>query len=87
MVDFREIKESLENSGERGVEDLVKVELITLSGLQEYEVEEGMTIKEFKEKHNLNEVKIVNEDGDVMRNNDIIECDSQFFISTPKKNG
>ena len=87
MVDFREINESLENSGEREAEDLVKVELITLSGLQEYEVEEGMTIKEFKEKHNLNEVKIVNEDGDVMRNNDIIECDSQFFISTPKKNG
>ncbi len=87
MVDFREINESLENSEERDAEDLVKVELITLSGLQEYEVEEGMTIKEFKEKHNLNEVKIVNEDGDVMRNNDIIECDSQFFISTPKKNG
>lgn len=87
MVDFREINDSLENAEEKDPTDVLKVELITLSGLQEYEVEEGMTIKEFKEKHNLNDVKMVNEDGDVMRNNDIIECDSQFFISTPKKNG
>lgn len=86
MVDFNRVNDALEN----GVEDEkkeVKIELITLSGIQNYTIEAGMTVKEFKEAHDLDNVKIVDEDGDVMRSNDIFEEDGKYFTSTPKKNG
>lgn len=86
MVDFNDIQNQLNNDSVEE-KDTVTVELITLSGVQNLEVEEGMTIKEFKETNNLDGMKIVNEDGDVMNNNDTIDFDSQFFISAPKKNG
>ena len=61
--------------------------MITLSGIQNYTIEAGMTVKEFKDAHDLDDVKIVNEDGDVMRSNDVFEEDGKYFTSTPKKNG
>lgn len=84
MANFENIQDALENQQEK---DTVNVELITLSGVKTIEVEEGMTIKEFKEMNGLIDVKIVNDDGDVLTNNDIIDEDTQLFISTPKKNG
>lgn len=86
MVDFNRVNDALENEVENEREE-VEIELITLSGVQNYTIEAGMTVKEFKEAHNLDDVKIVNEDGDVMRSNDIFEEDGKYFTSTPKKNG
>lgn len=87
MANFNEINEALNNETTEA-KDTVTVELVTLSGLQTYEVVEGTTIKQFKDAHGLsNDVKIVSEDGDVLRYNDVIEEDMSLFISTPKKNG
>ncbi len=86
MVDFNRVNDALENRVEDEKEE-VKIELITLSGIQNYTIEAGMTVKEFKEAHDLDDVKIVDEDGDVMRSNDVFEEDGKYFTSTPKKNG
>lgn len=86
MVDFNRVNDALENGVEDEKEE-VKIELITLSGIQNYTIEAGMTVKEFKDAHDLDDVKIVNEDGDVMRSNDVFEEDGKYFTSTPKKNG
>ncbi len=85
MVDFNRVNDALENEANEAEE--VKIELITLSGIQNYTIEAGMTVKEFKDAHDLDDVKIVNEDGDVMRSNDVFEEDGKYFTSTPKKNG
>ena len=85
MVDFNRVNDALENGADESEE--VKIELITLSGIQNYTIEAGMTVKEFKDAHDLDDVKIVNEDGDVMRSNDVFEEDGKYFTSTPKKNG
>lgn len=85
MVDFNRVNDVLENGADEAEE--VKIELITLSGIQNYTIEAGMTVKEFKDAHDLDDVKIVNEDGDVMRSNDVFEEDGKYFTSTPKKNG
>lgn len=85
MVDFNRVNDALENESNEAEE--VKIELITLSGIQNYTIEAGMTVKEFKDAHDLDDVKIVNEDGDVMRSNDVFEEDGKYFTSTPKKNG
>lgn len=85
MVDFNRVNDALENEANEAEE--VKIELITLSGIQNYTIEAGMTVKEFKEAHDLDDVKIVDEDGDVMRSNDVFEEDGKYFTSTPKKNG
>lgn len=84
MGNFEDIQNALENEQEK---DTVSVELVTLSGVKTIEVEEGMTIKEFKKMNGLTDVKIVDADGDVLTNNDVIDFDTQLFISTPKKNG
>lgn len=86
MVDFNRVNDALENGVEDEKEE-VKIELITLSGIQNYTIEAGMTVKEFKEAHDLDDVKIVDEDGDVMRSNDVFKEDGKYFTSTPKKNG
>lgn len=86
MVDFNRVNDALENGVEDEKEE-VKIELITLSGIQNYTIEAGMTVKEFKDAHGLEDVKIVDEDGDVMRSNDVFEEDGKYFTSTPKKNG
>ena len=85
MVDFNRVNDALENEANEAEE--VKIELITLSGIQNYTIEAGMTVKEFKDAHDLDDVKIVHEDGDVMRSNDVFEEDGKYFTSTPKKNG
>lgn len=85
MVDFNRVNDALENEANEAEE--VKIELITLSGIQNYTIEAGMTVKEFKEAHDLDDVKIVDENGDVMRSNDVFEEDGKYFTSTPKKNG
>lgn len=88
MADFNEINNALNNEEVEEEKAIVKVELVTLSGLQNYEVEEGTTIREFKEAHGLSaDVKIVDEDGDVLRADDEITDDISLFTSTPKKNG
>lgn len=86
MVDFSNINESL-NREETNERENLTVEIITLSGVQKYEVKEGTTVEDFKNEHNLTDVKIVDEDGDVLDDDDTLEEDCQLFVSTPKKNG
>lgn len=88
MANFNDINETLSNNRVEEEKDTYSIELVTLSGVQNYEVEEGTTIRQFKEAHGLSsDVKIVDEDGDVLRANDVIDDDMSLFISTPKKNG
>ena len=86
MVDFNRVNDALEN-GVEDEADEITVELITLSGVQTYAIEAGTSVQNFKDAHGLNDMKIVNEDGDVMRNSDVFEEDGKYFTSTPKKNG
>lgn len=64
------------------------IELVTLSGVQNCEAEEGTSIASFKEAHGLSkDTKIVDEDGDVLTNTDEIVADMTLYVSAPKKNG
>ena len=83
MVDFNEIQNAL-NSEEK---EKINVTVVTLSGTQNYEVEEGMTVRNFKARYSLTDVKIVNDAGDILTDNDTLDTDMELFISTPKKNG
>lgn len=83
MVDFRNIQDNLENDSV----GTVNVEVITLGGVENHEIQEGMTVAQFKEQYGFNGMKLVDNDGDVMNNNDVIEGDIQLFVSAPKKNG
>lgn len=65
----------------------ITVELVTLSGRQKIEAEEGQTVKEFKEANGLNGTRIIDQNGAVLRDVDTISEGMQLFVSTPKKNG
>lgn len=82
MTNFRNIQDELENET-----STVNVEVITLGGVETHEIEEGMTVADFKQAYGFNGMKLVDNDGDVMNNNDVIENDMQLFVSAPKKNG
>lgn len=91
MGNFDNIDEELTNpvmEEEEQEESLFEVELVTLSGVKKHEVREGQTIAEFKDAMGLaRNTKVVDEDGDVLRNEDIIDNDMTLYISAPKKNG
>lgn len=76
MVDFNAL-----NSDE------VEVQLVTISGVETLTVDEGMTIKEFKEQNGLNGTRIIDENSTPLRDSDVVREGMQLFVSTPKKNG
>ena len=65
----------------------VKVSLVSLGGVQDYTITAGSTVREFKSRNGISDVKIVTTDGTALNDNDTISGDVQLFISTPKKNG
>lgn len=65
----------------------VQVEVVTLSGTNTYDVEEGTTVGAFKETHGLNGYKVISGDNVALKDSDVLEEDIQLIISSPKKNG
>ena len=66
----------------------VKVELVTLTGRRDYEVEEGTTIATLRERYGLRGTKILNTStNSLMRDSDVITGDTQLIVTSPKKNG
>lgn len=79
-MNYSRINDNLNNSS-------AKVSVISLAGVNEYEITAGMTVGEFKARYGLEGTKVVTEAGDTLENNAILNNDIQIFISTPKKNG
>lgn len=65
----------------------IRVELVTLAGVEKITATEGMTVKEFKEANNLVGTKMIDDNSDVLRDSDTITEGMQIYVSTPKKNG
>lgn len=66
----------------------VKVELVTLAGRRDYEVEEGTTIATLRELYGLEGTKILNSaTNSLMKDSDVITGDTQLIVTNPKKNG
>jgi len=83
MTDYSRIQENLD----REVETL-NIELVSLGGVQNVEVSEGTTIKDFKTKLGLSSTtKITNDEGDQLFDSDVIDEEVTLYTSVPKKNG
>lgn len=65
----------------------IKVTLVSLGGVQDYDLTAGITVREFKSRNGLSDMKIVTADGTALSDTDTISGDVQLFVSTPKKNG
>ena len=65
----------------------IQVEVVTLSGTNTYDVEEGTTVGAFKTAHGLSGYKAISGDNVVLKDSDVLEDDIQLIISSPKKNG
>lgn len=83
MANFEDINNAL-NSVEP---ETVKVSIVTLAGTQVHDVVMGTTVAQLKSRYGIEGTKIVDEEGDTLDNNAIIDEDTQLFISAPKKNG
>lgn len=66
----------------------VKVQIVTVGGHDDYEVEEGITVKELREIAGLNSnVKMIDENNKVLSDRDTITSDTQIFASPAKQLG
>lgn len=66
----------------------VKVELVTLAGRKDYQVEEGTTIAALRSRYGLSGTKILNATtNSLMKDSDVITSDTQLIVTSPKKNG
>ena len=66
----------------------VKVELVTLAGRRDYQVEEGTTIATLRELYGLQGTKILDATtNSLMKDSDVITGDVQLIVTNPKKNG
>ena len=68
-------------------ENEFEVKLVTLAGIKDVTVKEGMTVRQFKEANDLVGTKMIDEESNVLRDSDTIEEGMQIYVSTPKKNG
>lgn len=83
MADFDAINDELNRTEPAKVE----ISIVTLGGIQKQTINEGMTIGQLKSRFGLEGTKVVDEDGDALDNNFVIDGDMELFVSTPKKNG
>ena len=65
----------------------VKVSIVSLGGVNDYEISAGTTVRELKSRYGLSDMKIVTGDGSVLSDTDTISSDTQLYVSTPKRNG
>lgn len=83
-MDINAINSSLNTDNEP---TSIKVTLVSLGGVQDYDLTSGITVREFKSRNGLSDMKIVTADGTALSDTDTISGDVQLFVSTPKKNG
>ena len=87
-MDINAINSSLNtNNAATSAPASIKVTLVSLGGVQDYDLTSGITVREFKSRNNLTDMKIVTADGTALSDTDTISGDVQLFVSTPKKNG
>ena len=83
-MDYSSINNALNSSAAPAT---AKISIISLGGVNEYEITAGMTVGDFKARHGLDGTKVVDQAGNTLENNAILSADTQLFVSTPKKNG
>lgn len=85
-MDFDAISEAL-NTPEVEEEEQVTVQVVSFAGQRKLEVTAGTTISELKEEYDLDGVKLVTEEGVILRDTDVIEEDMVLITSASKENG
>lgn len=83
MTDFSRISDALEAPATSNIE----VKLVTLGGTQVKTIQAGMTVGDFKRMNGIEGTKMVDDSGNTLENNYVLNSNTQAFISSPKKNG
>lgn len=87
-MNFDAIREAMENN-DRQEENVSKItlEVGTLSGIEKFEVNSGITVGEFKEENDLVGKKVVTEDGVILTDSTVLDESMTLLVLTPKENG
>ena len=65
----------------------IEVKVVSLGGINQLTVDVGTTVEQLRSKASLtSSVKIVNEAGDILKDNDVVTESCNLFISVPKQN-
>ena len=65
----------------------IEVKVVSLGGVNQLTVDAGTTVEQLRSKASLtSSVKIVNEAGDILKDNDTVTESCNLFISVPKQN-
>lgn len=65
----------------------IRVSIVSLAGVTPKECAAGTTIASFKAANGLAGMKIVNNQGRIMGDTDVLTDGLELYISTPKQNG
>ena len=85
-MDINAVNNAL-NNNTTAAPSTAKVSIVSLGGVNDYEITTGTSVRELKTKYGLTDMKIVTGDGAVLSDNDTISSDVQLYVSTPKRNG
>ena len=85
-MDINAVNNAL-NNNTTATPSTAKVSIISLGGVNDYEITTGTSVRELKTRYGLTDMKIVTGDGTVLSDNDTISSDVQLYVSTPKRNG
>jgi hypothetical protein len=86
-MDYSNINNALNAPEVPAAPATAKVSIVSLGGVNEYEITAGMTVGDFKSRYGLDGTKVVDQAGNTLENTAILSSDVQLFVSTPKKNG
>lgn len=65
----------------------IEIKVVSLGGINQLTVDAGTTVEQLRSKASLtSSVKIVNEAGDILKDNDVVTESCNLFISVPKQN-
>lgn len=67
-------------------DEKITVELVTVNEVKPVEIKEGATVKDLKQTLGLVNVKIIDEESNLLKDADVLENGTQYYVSTPKKN-
>lgn len=67
--------------------DEIKVEVITIQGAQNKQVRKGTTVRQLKSMFNLDGLRLIDENNEVLNDNYVINSEKQIYCSAPKRNG
>ena len=85
-MDINAVNNALNNAAPAAA-STAKVSIVSLGGVNDYEITAGTSVRELKTRYGLTDMKIVTGDGTVLSDNDTISSDVQLYVSTPKRNG